>query len=213
MSNISLSTADMLAKELRVLINSGSLQDGDRLVERELASQFSVSRIPMREAIRQLEREGLVEVYRNRGAVVKTLSASDVDEIYQIRALLEGEAIFQSMQYMDSETIKRAELVHNLLGSASEPIQQGLYNREFHELMYRKCKNHRLLEMINEFRQQIERYDIFQRRLLSDTLKFQDEHEHILTACQHNNPATAREYTVKHILSAGKILKSYILSR
>ncbi|QZY97681.1 GntR family transcriptional regulator [Pantoea dispersa] len=213
MNTVSLSTADMLAKELKLLINSGSLQDGDRLVERELASQFSVSRIPMREAIRQLEREGLVEVYRNRGAVVKTLTASDVDEIYQIRALLEGEAIFQSMQYMDSETITRAELVHKLLGGASEPKQQGLYNREFHELLYRKCKNHHLLGMINALREQIERYEIYQHRLLSDTLKFQDEHEHILRACQHSNPAKAREYTVKHILSAGQILKSYILSR
>lgn len=51
------------------------------------ACQFSVSRIPMREAIQQLEREGLVEIYRNRGAVVKTLTAADVDEIYQLRAL------------------------------------------------------------------------------------------------------------------------------
>ena len=213
MNTASLSTADMLAKELKVLINNGSLQDGDRLVERELASQFSVSRIPMREAIRQLEREGLVEVYRNRGAVVKTLTASDVNEIYQLRALLEGEAIFQSMQYMDSETITRAELAHKLLGGASEPTQQGLHNREFHELLYRKCKNHRLLAMINELRQQIERYEIFQHRLLSDTLKFQDEHEHILRACQHSDAGKARDYTVKHILSAGQVLKSFILNR
>ncbi|MGC1019233.1 GntR family transcriptional regulator, partial [Pantoea agglomerans] len=89
MSIVSLSTADMLAQELRRLINNGSLQDGDRLVERDLASRFSVSRIPLREAIQQLQREGLVEVYRNRGAVVKTLSVTDVDEIYQLRALME----------------------------------------------------------------------------------------------------------------------------
>ena len=210
MSIVSLSTADMLAQELRRLINNGSLQDGDRLVERDLASRFSVSRIPLREAIQQLQREGLVEVYRNRGAVVKTLSVTDVDEIYQLRALMEGEAIFQSMQYIDSETIKRAELVHKLLGSTSDPEKQGLYNREFHELLYRKCKNQRLLKMINDLQQQIERYEIFQLRLVSDTLKFQVEHEHILSACQQNDPAGAREYTVKHILSAGLTLQSYI---
>ncbi|RPD97912.1 GntR family transcriptional regulator [Candidatus Pantoea deserta] len=213
MSVTPITTANLLARQLKNLINSGSLKDGDRLIERDLASQFSVSRIPMREAIRQLEQEGLVKVYRNRGAVVKTLDASDIDEIYQLRALLEGEAIFQSMNYMDTETMARAELVHRLLGSASEPTQQGLYNREFHELLYRRCKNHRLLEMINGLREQIERYELFQRRLLSDTLKFQDEHEQILIACQHNNPAAARENTVSHILSAGEILKSYLLSR
>lgn len=213
MSSVFLSTADMLTCELKNLINNGSLRDGDRLVERDLASQFSVSRIPLREAIQKLEREGLVDVYRNRGAVVRTLTASDIDEIYQLRALLEGDAIFQSLQYMDSDTLTRAELVHKLLGSASESTQQGLYNREFHELLYWKCKNQRLLKMINELRGQIERYEILQHRLLSETLKFQDEHEHILRACLGSDPAAAREYTVEHILSAGQILKNYIINR
>ena len=213
MSSVLLSTADMLASELKNLINNGSLRDGDRLVERDLASQFSVSRIPLREAIQKLEREGLVDVYRNRGAVVRTLTAQDVDEIYQLRALLEGDAIFQSLQNMDSETLTRAELVHKLLGSASEPTQQGQYNREFHELLYRKCKNQRLLKMINELRAQIERYELLQHRLLSETLKFQDEHEHILNACLRGDPAAARDYTVEHILSAGLILKSYMTNR
>ena len=193
MSSVLLSTADMLASELKNLINNGSLRDGDRLVERDLASQFSVSRIPLREAIQKLEREGLVDVYRNRGAVVRTLTAHDVDEIYQLRALLEGDAIFQSLQNMDSETLTRAELVHKLLGSASEPTQQGQYNREFHELLYRKCKNQRLLKMINELRAQIERYELLQHRLLSETLTFQDEHEHILNACLRGDPAAARD--------------------
>ena len=207
------STADILASELKILINKGALRDGDRLVERDLACQFSVSRIPMREAIQQLEREGLVEIFRNRGAVVKTLTAADVDEIYQLRALLEGEAIFHSLENMDPETLARAELVHQLLSSASEPELLGRYNREFHELLYRKCNNQRLLKMIGELREQIERYELFQNRLLSDTLKFQDEHQQILMACQQNNPQEARAYTVKHILSAGEILRAYIVSR
>jgi DNA-binding GntR family transcriptional regulator len=164
----------------------------------------------MREAIQQLEREGLVEIYRNRGAVVKTLTAADVDEIYQLRALLEGEAIFHSLENMDPETLARAALVHQLLSSASEPEQQGRYNREFHELLYGKCNNQRLLKMIGELREQIERYELFQNRLLSDTLKFQDEHQQILMACQQNHPQEARAYTVKHILQQVKSLRLYL---
>ncbi len=94
---------------------------------------------------------------------------------------------------MGAETVTRAELVHELLGNASESTQQGQYNREFHELLYRKCKNQRLLQMINELRQQIERYERLQHRLLPETLKFQDDHE--------------------HISSAGQILKNYISNR
>lgn len=80
---------------LKNLINNCSLLDGDRLSERDLDSQFSVIRIPLREAIQKLEREGEVDVYRNRGAVIRTLSANDVGEIYQLRSLLEGDAIFR----------------------------------------------------------------------------------------------------------------------
>ncbi|WP_455916337.1 GntR family transcriptional regulator [Pantoea agglomerans] len=213
MSTVILSTADMLARELKILINTGALRDGDRLVERDLASQFSVSRIPLREAIQKLEREGLVDVYRNRGAVVRTLTASDVDEIYPLRALLEGDAIFQSVQNMDAETLTRAELVHKLLGSATESTLQGQYNREFHELLYRRCKNQRLLKMITELREQVERYEHLQHRLLSETAKFQDEHALILKACLEDDPAAARDRTVEHILSAGQVLKNYIANR
>lgn len=114
---------------------------------------------------------------------------------------------------MDSETLTRAELVHKLLGSAGESLQQGQYNREFHELLYRKCKNQRLLKMINELRAQIARYERLQHQLLSETLKFQDEHEQILKACLRGDPAAVRDYTVEHILSAGQVLQSYMINR
>ncbi|MDI7047464.1 GntR family transcriptional regulator, partial [Escherichia coli] len=84
------STADAIAVSLRELIAAGDLEDGARLVERELADRFGVSRMPMREAIQKLEGEGLVELMRNRGAVVRTLTQSDLDEIYSLRMLLEG---------------------------------------------------------------------------------------------------------------------------
>ena len=115
MSFRAVSTADLLANKLREMINNGSLRDGERLVERDLASHFDVSRIPMREAIRQLEHEGLVEIFRNRGAIVRTLTVDDLNEIYQLRALLEGEAIFQSVSNLSADNLARAELTHSLL--------------------------------------------------------------------------------------------------
>ena len=204
------STAEMLAGSLRKMINNGSLPDGSRLVERDLASQFAVSRVPMREAIRLLEQEGMVDIFRNRGAVVRTLSVEDIAEIYELRALLEGEAIFNSVQNMDAETLARAELTHTLLGNAEDVDRQGELNREFHGLLYRGCQNKRLLAMIDELRNQIERYEHFQHRLLSATQAFQHEHELILNACREGNAEAAWQETFRHIESAGRVLKDFI---
>jgi DNA-binding GntR family transcriptional regulator len=200
----------MLAIELRKWINNGSLRDGERLVERDLASHFSVSRIPMREAIRQLERDGLVEIFRNRGAIVRMLSAEEIDEIYQLRALLEGEAVFQSVQNMSADILVRAELSHTLLATTIEFGKQGLLNREFHDLLYSGCKNQRLLTMINDLRNQIERYEYLQRQLLSETPIFQEDHAGILAACQARNAEKARTEVIRHIHIAGQILKNFV---
>ena len=119
------STADAVASALRELIVVGELGGGERLVERDLAERFEVSRIPLREAIQQLAREGLVEIFRNRGAVVRMLTAQDVEEIYGLRVLLEGDAIFRSVKRLDDETLARAELVHRLLGEAHRARSRG----------------------------------------------------------------------------------------
>lgn len=204
------STADAAAASLREMIISGELAGGERLVERDLADRFAISRIPLREAIQRLEREGLVDVYRNRGAVVRTLTASDVNEIYDLRALLEGDAIFHSVKRLDGETLARAELVHRLLGEADTTARQGELNREFHELLYSPCGNQRQLEAIKELRGQVERYERLQHTLLEESPSFQVEHEDILQACRERNARGARSMTVAHLDSARNIVMQLV---
>ncbi|WP_455818291.1 GntR family transcriptional regulator [Pseudomonas cerasi] len=205
------STADVIAASLREMINQGELPEGARLIERDLASQFAVSRIPLREAIQQLEREGIVETQRNRGAAVKILTFDDVNEIYTLRALLEGEAIYHSVLRRDEETLARAGLVHQLLENAQSVQKQGELNREFHSLLYRGCHNGRLLKMIAELCAQIERYEHLQRRLLADTPVFQLEHAAILDACVRGDAQLAREATIRHIESARRVVLNDLL--
>ncbi|WP_322022889.1 GntR family transcriptional regulator [Burkholderia sp. BCC1977] len=200
------STADAIATSLREMIINGELQAGERLVERDLAERFGISRIPMREAIQRLEREGLLDIFRNRGAVVRMLSASDVREIYDMRALLEGDAIYRSVKRLDDETLARAELVHRLLGESSVSRRQGELNREFHALLYSCCGNARQLKAIAELRSQVERYERLQATLLADTPSFQVEHEEILQACRERNARGARAMTVAHLDSARRIV-------
>ncbi|MGS0896140.1 GntR family transcriptional regulator [Burkholderia stagnalis] len=204
------STADTVAASLREMIINGELEAGERLVERDLADRFGISRIPMREAIQRLEREGLLDIFRNRGAVVRMPSASDVREIYDLRVLLEGDAIFRSVKRLDDETLARAELVHRLLGDASAPRRQGELNREFHALLYACCGNARQLQSIAELRGQVERYERLQTTLLADTPSFQLEHEAILQACRTRNARAARAMTVAHLDSARSIVMRFV---
>ncbi|MCA8433375.1 GntR family transcriptional regulator [Burkholderia seminalis] len=200
------STADAVAASLRDMIINGELSAGERLVERDLAERFGISRIPMREAIQRLEREGLLDIFRNRGAVVRMLSVSDVQDIYDLRVLLEGDAIYRSVKRLDDETLARAELVHRLLGDASVPRRQGELNREFHALLYAGCGNARQLKSIAELRSQVERYERLQTTLLADTPSFQVEHEAILQACRARDARAARSTTVAHLESARRIV-------
>ncbi|WP_175830386.1 GntR family transcriptional regulator [Burkholderia cepacia] len=204
------STADAVAASLRDMIINGEFEAGERLVERDLADRFGISRIPMREAIQRLEREGLLDIFRNRGAVVRMLGASDVQEIYDLRVLLEGDAIYRSVKRLDDETLARAELVHRLLGDAAVPRRQGELNREFHALLYSCCGNARLLQTIAELRSQVERYERLQATLLADTPSFQVEHEEILQACRERNARAARSMTVAHLESARRIVTGLV---
>lgn len=202
-----MSTSEHIVSALRGLIVSGELPDGARLVERELAARFAVSRIPLREAIHKLAAEGLVELYQNRGAVVRTLTAADIDEIYDLRMLLEGDAIHRAVQQMDAETLARAELVHRLLGEAGTREKQGELNREFHALLYARCGNERQLKAIHELRAQVERYERLQATLLADTPAFQHEHADILQACAAGDADRARAMTIAHLASARQLVK------
>lgn len=204
------STADTIAASLRTSIAMGQLSDGTRLVERELADRFAVSRIPLREALQKLEAEGLVEIFPNRGAIVRALTPSDVDEIYGLRTLLEGDAIFRAVKRMTEETLARAELVHRLLGKAPTADKQGELNREFHELLYAPCGNARQLKAIRDLRGQVERYERLQSTLLADTAAFQHEHAAILKACRLHDARGARALTVAHLASAKRIVEQVL---
>jgi DNA-binding GntR family transcriptional regulator len=205
-----MSTSDTIAASLRGLIAGGELPDGARLVERDLAERFAVSRIPLREAIQKLAAEGLVELHKNRGAAVRTLGEADIGEIYSLRMLLEGDAIQRAVPRMDAETLARAELVHRLLGEAEGTEKQGELNREFHALLYAPCGNERQLKAIRELRAQVERYERLQNTLLADTPAFQHEHAAILLACKERDAERARAMTIEHLASAQNIILKII---
>src|SRR5712691_11360611 len=99
------SVVDIVVEELHTLILSGSLRPGERLVEERLTERFGISRPPLREALRVLQQEGLVQRLPRRGAIVTPLDADDVREIYSLRWALERLAIELALPVRDSAVL------------------------------------------------------------------------------------------------------------
>lgn len=125
-----------IARELHAQILSGQLAPGARIVQEDLAAEFGASRIPVRDALRRLEADGLVTVIANTGAWVAKLSESECAEAYQIRERLEPLLLLQSMPLLTDETIsKLSELAHEM-ETASDVEAFLRLDRDFHLLSY-----------------------------------------------------------------------------
>ena len=102
------SPADVIFDALKSAIVEGELQEGETLRQDRIASMFSVSRIPVREALARLEEQGLVTTQRHKGAVVASLSLDEISELFEFRALVEGEAIRLAVLNATDETLEEA---------------------------------------------------------------------------------------------------------
>lgn len=127
---------EQVRDELRERINDGRLAPGERLVEQALADQFNVSRIPVREALRMLQTEGLVTALPRRGALVAQLNRSDLEHLYDVRAALEVLAFRLAAEHATPQHVKQLEqLVKRTLAAAKrhDHAEATRLNAEFHE--------------------------------------------------------------------------------
>lgn len=125
-----------IAKELHAQILSGQLAPGVRIVQEDLAAQFGASRIPVRDALRRLEADGLVTVVANTGAWVSKLSESECADAYQIRERLEPLLLLQSLPLLTAETIARLDQLAHEMEAALDVEAFLRLDRDFHLLSY-----------------------------------------------------------------------------
>lgn len=141
------STPDLIADALRKAILRGLFQSGQSLRQDEIATQFGVSRIPVREALRQLEAEGLVTLYPNRGATVSALSPAEIQEICEIRIALETTAIQLAIPQMATSDLQKAKTILEMT-QETEASRWAELNWEFHATLYTPANRPRLLSLI-----------------------------------------------------------------
>ncbi len=203
-------TPGLAAEVLREAILLGVLKGGEQLRQDEIAAHLGVSRIPVREAFRQLEAEGLVVFYPHRGAVVSELSNREVQEIYEIRIALETTAIRLAIPHLSERDLQRAEKVLDEIDLAPDVAKWSVLNREFHTVLYTPADRPRLLALINTMRTNVERYQRIYISLMQHQANSQVEHREILEACTRRDVRSAVRGLERHLGNAARSLAAYL---
>ena len=148
-----LTLREKILETIRDAILKGTLQPGERVSEPELAERFGISRTPIREAFRQLESEGYLQVIPRKGAVVASLSERDIEEFYAIKSILEGYAARMAAENLTEKDIERLESINEKLQQIAEEGDVKNFFRvhnEFHELFIKAAGNEKLGELISQ---------------------------------------------------------------
>ena len=195
---------DQVVTELRQAILSGRLKPGERLVEGRLADELGVSRNPVREAIRALASEGLIEVTARRGAAVATMSEQEARETIELRALLEGQNARLAARRHDQQIIKRIETVLNK-GSAAVAAKRfdQLFdlNQQFHSELAAAGQNTVLGELLQKLRERTSM--LFSPLDPGRQARNWEEHAAILRAIIDGDERTAANLAAEHVMRAG----------
>jgi len=202
------SAPDLVREGLRRAIFSGELVSGMQLRQDELAARFGTSRIPVREALRQLETEGLVKLQQNRGAIVASLSLDEVLEMLDIRIALECRALRLAVPNMVESDFEQARGILRSYDAEPDPASWGDMNWRFHETIYIPCNRPKLLSMIESNYGHVGRFTRVQVSLAAGKERPQSEHWQILKLCEAGASEKAAQLLEAHILHTQKSLKA-----
>lgn len=209
----SASAADLIFEALREAIFTGEIQAGEHLRQDALAEMFNTSRIPVREALSRLEQQGLVKTERYRGTTVTSLSVDEVREIFEFRALLEGEVIRYAVENMDDETLETARRACDAFATETDSAHYGELNRDFHYALYARAERPYYLKIVSQALDRIESYLRAQLVLTDGMERARREHLGILEACVARDKELAAKLTREHILGASASLISFLQQR
>lgn len=211
------SLTQAVAERLREMILRGELKEGEQLRQDAIASNFQVSRIPVREALRQLEAEGLIEIFAHRGAVVSSLSSEEIEELFDIRALLECEVLRLSIPNLTEADLDGAEEILRVYEKAlwmqGDLGSWGRLNSQFHAALYARANRPHFMAIIRQINNNGERYTGLHLYLTRAFERAQKEHRELLQLCRKRDVEAACALLKQHIQTAGRTLKETLEQR
>jgi DNA-binding GntR family transcriptional regulator len=193
---------EVIFNTIREAIIVGELRPGERLMEVQLADKMGVSRTPVREAIRKLELEGLVEMIPRKGAHVAEVSVKDIMDVLEVRASLDGLATGLAAERMTEDDIKELKHIFNQFSNYVEKENlQGSIKKdvEFHDVIYRSSRNEKLVQIANNLREQVQRFRVIYLKGYGSQKNIVKEHAEIIEAITSKNAELARRVAQEHI--------------
>lgn len=200
---------DVVFNTLREAILKGDIAPGERLMELDLASKLGVSRTPIREAIRKLELEGLVKMAPRKGAEVAEITFEDLRDVLEVRKNLEELAVDLACKRATQEDVKHLYELHE---GFKESLKTGDLtvmaeaDEAFHDAIYESTKNKRLIQIINNLREQMYRYrlECIKDVELRNTLV--SEHQELVETIESRRTESAKKVVQTHINNQEKTI-------
>jgi DNA-binding GntR family transcriptional regulator len=210
-------SAEQVYHLLKEKLTSLEFKPGQSLTEKEIASHFKVSRTPVRHALSNLERDGLVEIIPRKGAFIKFLSMKDIIEIFQVREALEGLAARLAAENVDLEALKKFETfyVGALQKNSSKDLQEIFnFGMKFHDFIIDSAANQRIKKILKDLRVQFEISRIFflnQNSSVRPSRAVQSIREHlrVIEALRRRDGDLAEARLKEHISNAKKYTFSF----
>ncbi len=205
-----------VAEDLRRRIINGDFASGFQLRQDALASEFGVSRIPVREALMQLEAEGLVKIHPHRGAIVSELSVEEIEELFELRAILEPRLLKASAPHLTEEDYERLNAIleeFSLALKTQHVSRWGELNTELHMVLYRHARQPRSLAIVANLLQECDRHTRLQLSLEGKRERAETEHADLIRLCAGGKIGAACGLLKTHIENAGRSLGDFLKER
>ena len=209
------SLREKVYQKIRDDITYGKVNPGERLVENKLCEEFKASRSPIREAMRQLESEGLIEFERNKGITVSKLSIKQVDEIYDLRGLLESYATrLNAARATNKDVAFLIDLNKKLrMAAKAYDLKSWLSNNTlFHNFVSGHSGNSNLSQMLDNLKRRVYRYQYMIVRIPGHFESYLRHHEGIIRGYEKKDGKMAERYMKLHLEKIKKVLIEYLKS-
>ena len=193
-----------VAERLRQRIFAHELTPGTWIDEQKLAEQYGISRTPLREALKVLASEGLVELKPRRGCYVTEISRQDLDDIFPLMAMLEGRCAAEAIKRARPADINSLKHIHERLESAARDGRIDAFfeaNQEFHKRIQELSGNRWLLSVIQDLRKVLKLSRLHSLSLEGRLQQSLDEHRLIMSALAGGDAARAEKLMHDHLLS------------
>lgn len=217
MSIVYKTRTQLVVETLREKILSGEIKAGEPLRQAALATELNVSRIPVREALLQLEAEGLVSFEPHKGATATELSADQVDELFELRAMLEAELLAASIPNLTEQKITEAEEIlaqlETALGEENSSNLWSELNSEFHNCLYSMANKPQTQDLVDTLNRNADRYIRMHLLWVGGISKAESEHKALLDLSRAGKVADAVAMLKHHILGSSHEIKDYLKQR